>query len=66
MENYEENRKKDIEELRAIEHNIVELLEQSSKLLAMTGSLPSYQEYSEIAGNLKFKVKNMDFFFFIF
>lgn len=41
MDNFQDTRRKELETLKRIEQNIVDLLEQSSKILINSGALPS-------------------------
>lgn len=56
IENYDKNRNQLIDQVRTIENNIVDLLEQSSKILDMSGQIPTEQEFGDVQGQLEFKV----------
>lgn len=47
-----------MEALYQTEHNIIDLLEQGSKILAISGNLPSQAEFKQIEEEYKNKVKD--------
>ncbi|KAL4506805.1 hypothetical protein ABPG72_001226 [Tetrahymena utriculariae] len=55
IQNYQQFREREIEQINQIEQNIINLLEQSSKILSLTGNLPSQADYTKIIGNFKFQ-----------
>ncbi|EAS01313.2 intraflagellar transporter-like protein, putative (macronuclear) [Tetrahymena thermophila SB210] len=55
IQNYQQFREREIEQINSIEQNIITLLENSSKILSLTGNLPSQADYTQIIGNFKFQ-----------
>ena len=55
IENFEDNKKKEIEEIQSFETQICDTLQQASKQLMMMNQLSGKEEFKELKADAKFK-----------